>query len=334
MALDHRGRVAGNGYGFNHIRVEGPLRQELGIADLLLRFFEDFDEGIADNHALLFGLGYPGQAAQENIGGILVVELDIEIFAEDVADAVALIGPEESVIDEDAGQLIADGFMEQYGRHAGIHPAGEAQDDMLLADLSANLLNRHLAVGTHGPGFAATTNLMDEIAQNLLSPGSMGHFRVELESIEAALAVFHSGVIGVIGHGHSFEAGGQMGHLVAVGIPDLDFFLQRLEKRAARILNPQDSLAVFTADTRLDLAAQGFSQELQTVADTEHRHLEVKDSGIRLGGIGSVNTGRAAREDDPPGFHGGDLRGRSVERLYKTIDLTLADAASDNLCIL
>ncbi len=43
---------------------------------------------------------------------------------------------------KDTGQLIPNGPMNQGGSHRGVHTTREAQNDLLVADLGPNLVNR------------------------------------------------------------------------------------------------------------------------------------------------------------------------------------------------
>ena len=51
----------------------------------------------------------------------------------------ALVLAEEAVVHEHAGELPADGLVQQRGGDGGIHAAGKAEDDAALADLGADV---------------------------------------------------------------------------------------------------------------------------------------------------------------------------------------------------
>ena len=55
MALDERGWVAIDGYGFDDVRVQSALREEFGFADLTGGFLKHINKGVADDLSL--GLG-------------------------------------------------------------------------------------------------------------------------------------------------------------------------------------------------------------------------------------------------------------------------------------
>jgi hypothetical protein len=55
------------------------------------------------------------------------------------------------VIDEDAGQLIADGLVDQDGGDGAVDTARQPADHLGVAHLLADLADRLVAIGGHGP---------------------------------------------------------------------------------------------------------------------------------------------------------------------------------------
>ena len=74
---------------------------------------ECFDEEIADDLSLFLGLGHADQRGEEPLRGIDRDQLHPERFGEECFDLLALVHPHHAVIDEDAGQLVADGPVDQ-----------------------------------------------------------------------------------------------------------------------------------------------------------------------------------------------------------------------------
>ena len=56
-------------------------------------------------------------------------------FVKVVDDLLGLARPQQAVVDEDAGELVADGAVHQRRRDRAIDAAGEAADDAPVADL-------------------------------------------------------------------------------------------------------------------------------------------------------------------------------------------------------
>src|SRR5207302_2334464 len=94
--------------------------------------------------------------------------------------------PQQAVIDEHAGELIADRLVDEHGGHRGIHAAREAADYAVLADLTANLLDRLLLERPHGPIAGAAGDLAHEIADEGGAIGRVHDLEMELGGIEPA----------------------------------------------------------------------------------------------------------------------------------------------------
>ncbi len=126
VRLDHVG-LAGLGAGrLDHVGVDGALGEELHVLQLGGFFVENFDEGAADDLALLFRVGDAGQAAEELVLGVGADHLHAHVLGEHGHHLVAFVQAQQAVVDEHAGQLVADGLVQQRGDHRGVHAAGEA----------------------------------------------------------------------------------------------------------------------------------------------------------------------------------------------------------------
>jgi hypothetical protein len=64
VAFDCDGRAAGEADAFDHVRVQGALRQEIGAADRACLLLEDVDKGAADELALRFRVGEPASPSR------------------------------------------------------------------------------------------------------------------------------------------------------------------------------------------------------------------------------------------------------------------------------
>ena len=216
VALDDRAGVAVDGDALDHVRVGRALGEEGGVRDVRAGVVEDLDELAADDLAFAFGLGDSGELGEEAVGGVDVHERHFERAAEELADAFGLVLAEQAVVHEDAGELVADGLVNERGRHGGIHAAGEAEDHVVGADRLADF--RHGAVDEVGhvpvPGAAADAEA--EILDHERAHGGVDDFRVELDAVEIAGAVLDGRELGIVGLGAGGEALGQAGHLVAV----------------------------------------------------------------------------------------------------------------------
>ena len=103
--------------------------------------------------------------------------------------SVALPRSHQPVIDEHAGQLIADGLVDQHRRDRGIDAAGEAADDPALADLGADRLARLRAERRHRPVALQARDAVDEIADEPRAVRRMDDLGVEHQAVVAARLV-------------------------------------------------------------------------------------------------------------------------------------------------
>src|SRR5699024_45239 len=139
VALDVR--CAGTAAGLDDIGVQGALDEEGDLLALVLGLehevggggLEGADELAADDLALLLRVGDPGQLGQELLARVHGDQADA-----DRGDVVLLdLGPfvltQQAVVDEDAGELIADGLVHKRGGHRGVDASGQSADDLLLS---------------------------------------------------------------------------------------------------------------------------------------------------------------------------------------------------------
>ena len=59
----------------------------------------------------------------------------MKIFAEDALHDFLFPRAQQTVVDENAGELVADGFVQKRGHDGGIDPTAESEDDLRVADL-------------------------------------------------------------------------------------------------------------------------------------------------------------------------------------------------------
>ena len=118
---------------------------------------------------------------------------DVVVVPEQVDDGLGFVEPQHAVVDEDAGELVADRLVDQHRGDRGIDAAGEAADHLALADLGADLFDRLLAEGAHGPVAGEAGDLADEIADQFGAVGRVHHFGVEHQAVISALLVLDHG---------------------------------------------------------------------------------------------------------------------------------------------
>ena len=103
---------------------------------------EDPDELVADDPPLLLGVGDAGEAGEEAFAGVDHDQVHPEVALKRHTQQLGLALAQQAVVDEDAGQLVADRAVDQRGRHRRVDAAGEGADDPPVADLLADLARR------------------------------------------------------------------------------------------------------------------------------------------------------------------------------------------------
>ena len=118
MRLDRDTRAALERDAFDHVGIERALREKVRRAtaiggDLLRLFVEDIDEQLADDLALLFRLLNAIERFQERLARIDMDERDVVMAAKQRDDLLGLALAQQPMIDEDAGEPVADRLMDQ-----------------------------------------------------------------------------------------------------------------------------------------------------------------------------------------------------------------------------
>ena len=98
--------------------------------------------------------------------------------------ARASFAPQEAVVDEDAGELVADRPVHEQRRDRGVDAAGEAAEHALAADLRADALDLLLDDGGGRPRGRRAGDLVEEVLQQLLAVRRVHDLRVELHAVE------------------------------------------------------------------------------------------------------------------------------------------------------
>jgi hypothetical protein len=91
MALDRHRRPAGEADAFDHVGIERALGKEVGAAELLRFLLEHGNELAADELALGFGVGDPGEPGEEALLGVDHDQRDVVMVAEQALDLLALV---------------------------------------------------------------------------------------------------------------------------------------------------------------------------------------------------------------------------------------------------
>ena len=96
------------------------------------------------------------------------------------------VQPQQPVIDEHAGELVADRAVDERRGHRRVDAAGQPEDHFVRADLRADARDRLGDVVRHVPVAVAAADLVHEALQQRLALERVRDFRMELHAVEAA----------------------------------------------------------------------------------------------------------------------------------------------------
>ncbi len=227
--------------GFNHVRVDGALRQPLDVFQLQRFFVEHFHEDAADDFTFRFRIVLAFQRVQEALLAFHVNDVQTEVVTEHVHDLLSFVQTQQAVVHEDAGQVFADGAVQQHCGDGGVHAAGEAEDHFVIANLLADTLNGVVDDFCRGPQGFTLADVTHEALQHAHPLTGVGYFRVELYAVEAFFFVRHDRERAAFGAGNGDEVRRDSGNFVAVAHPHIQ---QRLTVCGQGVFNTAHQRAV------------------------------------------------------------------------------------------
>ena len=332
VAFDDRRAPAA---GFDHIRIDGALGQIVHLPQLSALLLKYPDEFLPDALTLFLRLTHAGKALQETVRRVHPQEAGSP-SGEGRLHLVPLVFPQETVVHEDAGELIPHRLRQQRRADGGIHPAGQSQQHPPVPQAAPQLLHGTGPVVLHGPGPPEAADLVQKIPQDRPALFRMPDLRVELHAVETAAVVPDGGIGAGRAPGDDGKALRHPVHIVPVAHPGDAFFRQAPEKRGRRIevrLRP----AVFPGrilPSRDHLSPQAGGHELTAVADAQDGHPQRKDLRVRVRRAGGVDAVGPAGKDDRPGIEGADLPKGGLPGLHLAVDPAFPHPPGDELVIL
>ena len=122
-------------------------------------------------------------------------------------DLLGLALAQQAVVDEDAGQPVADRALDDRRGDGGVDAAGQPADGAaVLADLLADPLDLLLDDVDHRPGLAAAGDLVQEVLEHALAVLGVQHLGVPLDAGQPAVEVLERRDRGGVGRGQHLEA--------------------------------------------------------------------------------------------------------------------------------
>ena len=120
MRLDGMGFLGFCRRTFDHIGINGALRQPLCRWQLRGFALENLHEYATDDFAFFLGVGHALELAQEFFARIDMNDLHVHVLAEHLHHLPALVEPQQAGIDENTGELVANRFLDERSGDARI----------------------------------------------------------------------------------------------------------------------------------------------------------------------------------------------------------------------
>ncbi len=281
-----------------------------------------FSSGIADAR----------EAREEPLLRLHVDEGHAKVAGERLDDLLGLVLPQQAVIDEDAGELVADGLVDEQRRNRRVDPARERAEDSFVPDSCTNETDLLLDDRCGRPGRRNGGHLVEEVLQDLLPVRRVHDLGVELHPVQPLGTVLERGDRRRRRGRRDRRSFGGSGDRVPVAHPDgllrrqvvEELGIRRLEARLPELGDPGP----------LDCTPEVPRHQLHPVTDPERRHAELEDPGVEVGSIVAVHRGRPAGENEGRGVSPRDLvRGQPVADELR-VHARLAHAPRDQLAVL
>ncbi len=184
MALDQR-RLPDDRNRFDHVGVQRALSQEINLPQLRRFDLEHFDERGADDLAFLFRIDDAREPLEKQRGRVHEHERQAQTLVA-LADLRRLVEAKHAVVDEDAGQLAADGAMDQQRRNGGVDATAQRAHDAALTDLRTDARRRLIDERRHRPVAGAAADAVREVAEDLETPLGVHDFGMEQDRVETS----------------------------------------------------------------------------------------------------------------------------------------------------
>ena len=229
-----------------------------------------FHKRIADDLALRLRIGDACQAVQKQIGGVNGLQAQVKMMPENGLHLLPFAFPQHPVVHINASELVADRLVQQHGGHGRIHTAGQAENQVGIANRLPDLPLLLVHEGGPCPVAPAPADTHCKVFDEQAPGGSMHHFGMKLYTVVGELVGRYRRNRRIAGMGNNPILRRQAGKVVAVAHPDDGTVGYALEESRG-IVDMQMSAPEFAALGRSNLPSRQAGHGLQAVANTEHR---------------------------------------------------------------
>ena len=273
------------------------------------------------------------ERGQEPGRGIDHLEPDAGGGHEIALDLLGLAGPQQPVVDEHAGQLVAHRALHQRRGDRRVDATGQPAQHVPVADLRADPGDLLLDDVERGPRRPAARALEQEPLEHLPPVLGVQHLGVELHAVERPARVLERRHRRDARRRRDREAGRGLRDRVPVRHPHRLLGGQPVEEHAG-VDDGEGRTPVLGGPRTRHGPAQRGGHRLEAVADAEGRYPRVEEARGDLRGAGRVDAGRAAGQDHGLGTARADLLRRDGVRNDLGVDAALAHPAGDELRVL
>ena len=275
----------------------------------------------------------PASAARKRSRAFNVHQRNVVVLAEQPHDLLGLVLPQQAVVDENAGELVADRLVDQHRGDGGIDAARQPGDDARLADLGADLGDLRRAEMRHRPIVLEAGDLVHEVRQQLGAVRRVHHLGVEHGRVDAALLIARHGERRILARRLDGEAVGQprdaiaMAHPHRIALADLPHAVEQRRGFLDVDLGPAE-LGRMAA---LDDAAELHGRRLLAVADGKNGQAAVEHALRGTRRAFRRHRSGAAGQHDRLRLEARHRRLGLIERHDFRVDARLAHPAGDEL---
>ena len=182
-------------------------------------------------------------------------------------------------------------------RHRGINASAEEEQNPPVFRRPPDLLENLDDAVFRMPIHAAAAYPKQEVAQDLRTIGGVNHLGMELQPEVFALQIAHRRHRALARVAQRFKSGRQLRDMVAVAHPD-SLAQRQFREEGQFVPDPHIGLAVFVIPALLDLALEVLRHELVSIADPQHRAVELKQARLRSRAPLQENACRTAGDND------------------------------------
>ena len=206
--------------GLDHVRIDGSLGEPAGVLDGAGVFVEGLHEEPSDDLSLGLRLGNAGESVKELLGRVGSDDIEVHVLVRSQHILIFILS-QQAVVHEYAGEVVADGLVQQHACYRRIDTAAESEDYLLVPYLFPEAGYCRLDERGRSPVTLAAAYSQSEIAEDFRAFSRVEDLRVELHGVGLLALDVKSSVGDALGRGDHLRALRQTGDRVPVRHPDL-----------------------------------------------------------------------------------------------------------------